>query len=384
MKTGKIELLNKLKDGPVPFKCNFIEPGLISYEDVGAGVCLVTKEALDRFAPLYVGKPIVQRKNHKDDMGADKFDEIAVGIVSKVYLNDAGWYCAEGFIWNDAAIEDAKKGSVSCAYKVTESKAGGMHNNIKYDQEVVNGEPTHIAIVPNPRYEGARILLNSIEGGTMKFKAWFKKLIGADEKINAVDQEGSTVDVDGQKVPLKMLIDSWTAEETEVAEKKKLDDEAAAAATIDTPQELGEESTLTVDGKDVKLADMVNCYKKRNQKTNEAETPEEKAAREKKEKEENDKKNAEETPEEKAAREKKEKEDEDKKNAETPEAKKAREEKEAADKESAAKAEQEKKNSKESFITLKNRAAARQHTGPGPVVIEDKRTRGKELYGSKK
>ena len=98
----------------------------------------------------------------------------------------------------------------------------GKHNNVDYEKTVSGGEPKHIALVPNPRYEGAKIFLNSVTEGSMKLKAWIKKALGADGKplTNAVDTEGSGVEVDGKKVLLKDLISAY--EDDEKKKKKKL------------------------------------------------------------------------------------------------------------------------------------------------------------------
>lgn len=52
--------------------------------------------------------------------------------------------------------------SVSCAYDYTKADtSGGTENNIPYDIEFLDGEFNHLALVDNPRYEGANIVFNS-------------------------------------------------------------------------------------------------------------------------------------------------------------------------------------------------------------------------------
>jgi len=156
---------------PEKFTCSFIEPGLISYEDMDAGKVFVSKQALDKMAQTFIGKPVVNLM-HKDLEPQDfkKGD----GVVTNVYYNETdGWYYCDFLVWDEETKKNCAGGkfSVSCAYVPTDTDlVGGVHNNIKYDQEVRNGEYTHLAIVKNPRYNKARILLNSI-GGTM-FKLW--------------------------------------------------------------------------------------------------------------------------------------------------------------------------------------------------------------------
>lgn len=51
---------------------------------------------------------------------------------------------------------------MSCSYNITlANDEGGLENNVHYDIEFLNGVFTHLAIVNNPRYERANIVLNS-------------------------------------------------------------------------------------------------------------------------------------------------------------------------------------------------------------------------------
>ena len=105
------------------------------------------------------GKPVTI--NHKSEIS----DDDKVGIVNDVWFNpDDGWYWCNGVIWDEAAqnlITD-KGWSVSCSYCYTKcDDTGGTENNIPYDIEFLDGEFEHLAIVDNPRYEGANIVFNS-------------------------------------------------------------------------------------------------------------------------------------------------------------------------------------------------------------------------------
>lgn len=167
----EISLINETEENVKEYKCRFIEPGLINYEDLGAGLALVKKEALDNMAKTFNGKPVLLY--HTDEkINATNFSKKSLGIVSNVTFNPQdNWYYCNFFVWDKKLqnmIED-KKMSVSCSYVPTDTLTkGGVHNNINYDLEILNGEYTHLAIVDNPRYNGAKILLNSNIGGKMK------------------------------------------------------------------------------------------------------------------------------------------------------------------------------------------------------------------------
>lgn len=140
------------------FKSRFIQAGIAGYPKQFGNV-LITKETLDKFVNTLVNKPVII--NHKDEIKPE--DE--VGKVTKVWFNsEDGWFWCEGYLTDETAINLIKdKGwSVSCSYDVLLlDDEGGTENNIKYDKEFLNGKFTHLAIVENPRYERANIVVNS-------------------------------------------------------------------------------------------------------------------------------------------------------------------------------------------------------------------------------
>ena len=98
-------------------------------------------------------------------MTEENANDARVGVVSNVWFNDKdGWYWCDGIIWDKTAqnlITD-KGWSVSCSYDVKlADDTGGSENNIPYNIEFLDGVFTHLAIVNNPRYERANIILNS-------------------------------------------------------------------------------------------------------------------------------------------------------------------------------------------------------------------------------
>lgn len=181
-----------------------IDPGVVFYEDmkdadgnkVGGNV-LVQKAALDKMAASMEGKPIINW-DHRSVKPNEYNKGTFQGIIGKPYYNSqTGWYHAPGYVWDEATKRNIQNGySISCAYTVSEWAQGGTYHKVPYEQEVVDGSYTHIAVVSTPRYEGARIeLLNSAKGENMGFMNIFKK-DKPSEKIQ-IDVETSTVVVDG-------------------------------------------------------------------------------------------------------------------------------------------------------------------------------------------
>ena len=272
---------------PEKFTCSYLESGLAYYESEDGGeegdMVLVRKDAMDKMRPTFIGKPLVN-EIHKD---ADRqnFCDIADGVVSRVWHNaEDGWDYCEFIVWDEATKKNVKSGaySVSCAYKPTDvDPAGGEHHNVKYTAEILNGEYTHLAVVRNPRYEGARIILNSKGGRTMKFSFWQKDKKNAKE----IDPE-STFKIDGKEVSMKDLIN---------AHKKKNESQA---------EEIGDDTIIEIDGTEMPFSNLKEAYRKnmkdeehkeeekKNMEEEERKKAEEKENEAEEEKKEEEKKNA--------------------------------------------------------------------------------------------
>lgn len=140
------------KDWPSEYTVNFLESGLVSYEDVGAGIAMLSKQTICKMLPTFVGKPVVI--NHVDVSPKD-FENHAVGYVTKVWFDDySGWAYCSFLLTDDKAKEKVAQGySVSCAYDNVVTTKGGEFHAIKYDEEIIDGVFNHLALVTSPRYE---------------------------------------------------------------------------------------------------------------------------------------------------------------------------------------------------------------------------------------
>lgn len=213
---------------PKSYKVRFIEPGIMSYTDSGAGVVLVSKEALDKMAPTFRNCPVIFVPEHHND--ADKensfnFENIganqASGIVTGLpFWGDDGWQWVEMSVWDEQAQHALDEGySVSCAYEPMQDNTGGIWHELPYDAEVVDGKYMHMAIVPKPRYEGSMVLANSKGGNALnifkkknavpaepeKAKPFAGKETPAEEKAELVNDD-TMIDVNGTPVPLHELV----------------------------------------------------------------------------------------------------------------------------------------------------------------------------------
>ncbi len=140
-----------------PFKARFLQAGLVKYN---FGVCLLQKETIDKFINTFVGTPVVI--DHKDFIMPDD----VVGKIQNIWFSpEDGWFWCDGIIKDEKAIELIENGyNISCQYAITEyidNTERKLHNGNPYDKEILNGVFEHLAIVKNPRYEGAFIAANA-------------------------------------------------------------------------------------------------------------------------------------------------------------------------------------------------------------------------------
>jgi hypothetical protein len=279
---GSMTEKQNAKQFPKPFYARHMQPGLCGY---AAEKILVDTEALKRILPSGVGKPVyVNHDNGTDETRLQNLHK-ADGYITEAFYNELdGWGWFKILAVSDEAHEKIAAGwAVSNAYIPTQWGVGGTKNNCPYDREVLDAEFTHLAIVQNPRYEGALIftpegfrayqdekkrqlveLQNSKDGeNKIMFKLFNTKKepatadtvspdtvielqngqsVSIQEMINAVqkknEDEGKKkeeelengdmeADVDGEKMPLKELVNRYknSMKKNESDEDKKKDEE---------------------------------------------------------------------------------------------------------------------------------------------------------------
>lgn len=272
------------------FRARLLEPGLVSYNDVGCGVAFVSKATIDRCINSFVGRPVVVR--HTKTSPANMKD-VGHGYVTAVeYDQTDGWWYGVGVVDTDEAVKRINEwGFGSVGYAVKKTGRGGEHHAIPYDEEILEFSGEHLAIVDRPRYEGATIRLNSKTKPKMNLFKWVKK---AASRSNAPE------------APVVAPTAAPQAAPTETPEQKTARENAVASEEITGETELeiptGEGDTtekvtlndliadrqnaragvspdaeIEVDGKAVKVSDLVAGFKANSAPT---ETPDQKLARE--------------------------------------------------------------------------------------------------------
>lgn len=143
------------------FVSRFIEPGLAHYKELGDIV--ITKETLDKFIQSMVGCPVIIDHEDVTDKNVDK---LRVGTISRVWFNEMdGWYYCEGILTDDEAIDLVKNQgwNVSCSYSFVSDESQKTYHGKPIDMVFTDGEFLHLAIVEDPKYEGANIVVNSTD-----------------------------------------------------------------------------------------------------------------------------------------------------------------------------------------------------------------------------
>ena len=200
---------------------SFMVAGLVSYEDTGDGVFLLRKETLDKMMPTIEGRPVVI--GHQP-ITLKNLEDKAVGYVTKGWFNtETGQFDCEILIKDSDVYDDIKNGNnkVSSAYQVTDLGDGGKYLGQDYEAEILDGTFTHLAIVDNPRYPDAKILINSLNGE--QEMGLFNK--NNDEKFEVTASD--TIEYNGNVYPIGELVNSYVLhnEDEEKNEDEKRDEE---------------------------------------------------------------------------------------------------------------------------------------------------------------
>ena len=261
---------------PKRYTALHITPGLVDYTEEGQReTVLIKKEALDKMNRSFLGKPVfnfIHKIISPDvafDFTGEEVEKYAVGIVSEIgYDVESGYYTVNMMVWDEKTQENIDENgfNVSCAY-VPETIDGGIYNNVPYDEEVIDGEYHHMAIVEDPRYGDARIFANSKNtkyGGVMSKKIKLlnlgktkkqrqnmvpdeKKETETDKDEMSMNMDSVLVDEEGNEFPVSELVENYKASMKENMEKEE---------TV-----VNMEDTISIDGKEVSMKDLYDNYR---------------------------------------------------------------------------------------------------------------------------
>jgi len=214
-KLKTIEKTNS-KDWAKTYKAsNFIEKGVCTYNDE---TIYFSQECLNKAIASIKGRPVVIKHQKVDP---SNMQDHAVGYVSGCGFSewDASFYC-DFLVFDDEGKEViAKDYSVSCAYIPKVFGIGGTWHNTPYDREVTELEFTHLALVPDPRYEDAKIYENA-KGEDMEIHNEAGHWITVHPKGHEKGQPLLVKDGESNKDAIDRKFDSQVKEKKEVKEHK--------------------------------------------------------------------------------------------------------------------------------------------------------------------
>jgi len=208
--------------------------GLCGYEDE---TVYLSNMALERMNQTAKGIPVFI--NHIMSSPLTVENE-AVGRVVRIEkeVGVEDLYVAEIVVEDEEAYNKLSNGwGVSTAYHIKNSGRGGTFNNIPYEREVLDAEYDHLAIVESPRYEMARdpFFLNSCNKNknvdnnittnisTKGDKGMLKFFRNKREEIKVNEGEELYVEVNGKEVKLNEML---ALVEKEEAKKQILENTA--------------------------------------------------------------------------------------------------------------------------------------------------------------
>ena len=261
---------------PQVFYCRHMEVGVAGYEEE---TILVGLDAIKKMMPTFNGCPIYVY--HVDNIDYENIRHEADGYVTDCFYNEKdGWIWAKFIaVTPEAARAIADGWSVSNAYIPKEWGAGGTWHNVDYNREITDGEFTHLAIVPNPRYEDAKIFtpeqyktyqeeltnqLKQLHNSKNGEKKMFKLFKDTREEVTSIDEDTMVELEDGVSVKFSEMKNAVLKNAED--EKEKENEAEEEKMNMDSVVEVGDEK--------MPLKELVNKYKNMCKKNNEAEEDE--------------------------------------------------------------------------------------------------------------
>ena len=249
----------------------FIEKGVCTYNEE---TILLEQETLLNAIHTMKGRPIVI-KHQK--VTPENMKEFAKGYTSAEgeFNPITASFDVPFLVFDEEGKQKIDDGwSVSCAYIPKAFKEGGTWHNTPYDREVTDLEFTHLALVPDPRYEDAKIYENSKSDNNDNTKenynmekieveqGFLASLIALAQKpfLNAKEDDEKKEDDDeleyeGKKYSKKELINCYKAKQNEMA--KEADDKKAeeheAKETKKEEKEEHEEKKNSISDEDMEF-----------------------------------------------------------------------------------------------------------------------------------
>lgn len=133
----------------------FLEPGVVRFGDKNLMI-YISQKAIDRYSHRLKGKPVTI--GHITGITASNAQQYSVGDVA---VCDKPGDCVVTIKDEEADKKISNGERFSCCWTPVKWGPGGTWHNIPYDKELLEMDFTHLAIVPDPRYENVEVFMNS-------------------------------------------------------------------------------------------------------------------------------------------------------------------------------------------------------------------------------
>lgn len=179
-----------------------LQPGVVTYdnEDGTTTTYLLELEGIEAMRPSAAGIPVVGKSGGFDHVKVEPGKEYDGLVTDSFWDGESGWETFKFDKMNADTAKACEKGfQSSCAYVPTETDGKpGLWHNVPYDEKILNGRYTHVAVVPNPRYNGATIELFNSKGGGLVNKT-LKAILAALMPVKALKELVNSIEEDEQK-----------------------------------------------------------------------------------------------------------------------------------------------------------------------------------------
>lgn len=264
------------------FKCRFLQQGLVGYESnekdgsmqikqnnnlQNLEIVYIPEDHINDIANSFIGTPVII--GHQE-LNEEILKDQQVGKIEKVWIEDGWGYCKFS-LDNKIAKNLISNGySVSCSFYDEEIEEAGVHNNIPYNVKLIKVRPCHLAIVENPRFEGAKIYNNSIDNKVCINDSFMLKRFKRKNQMEKKEEEKK--DNANEQEALSSFMERIEGKIDAIANMEKAESESMDNEMDDETKALYE-NEVDIDGEKMSVGDLVENYRK-NKKDNTVEKDE--------------------------------------------------------------------------------------------------------------
>lgn len=251
--------LQNEKSMPQVFYAKHMKAGVANYPE-NKEVIYISNDTIADMAKSFEGKPVYV---HHQEVDLENLKDQMDGVVSESFWNkyDGEWWIKFVAISDDAKQAIANGWGVSNCYDHLVRGNGGTCINVKYDSEIIGGQFQHLAIVPNPRYEDAKIYTEEEYNNYIEQKK--QKLDKITNSKGENNMEKILNEADVKDLLLSKDSDMTVGEAIEVLMNSK--------KVVDADAEI-----LLSNGEKISVSELINACKKNEDKEEEKENEDDK------------------------------------------------------------------------------------------------------------